>query len=264
MAIAGSGALLLALGFYRTGREQPLAPALSPEGTVESAPAARASGDTLPATVRAPRVQTVQARAVRDRPAETPKTPQQSPSRVNDGAESIREARRERARAELRQLSQQNPRNFLRIFEIMKSQQRGDPGALAGLERKTHEYIAARARILERVLVRFIDDPDADHSTGLEELTRLQAEYRRELEWIARSVPDVENFDAILTTTTLKLPSFLEPPGADRPGERPSLALGPSPREFDPMNRAGASAPSAEPSHDQPPVPPEQEGEPRP
>lgn len=142
-------------------------------------------------------------------------------------------AERARARAELDLLSRQDPRSFLAVFAMMK-QQHGDVAELPELERATAGYIDARARILQRMLSRFIENPAADHGAELEELTRLHAEYRRQLDWFARTLPDVDNFDQILATTTLKLPSFLEHPDDQRPSERASIALGEQPQAFAP------------------------------
>lgn len=115
-----------------------------------------------------------------------------------------------RARAELDDLRAQDPRAFLEIFEVMKAEGK-DAAALGPLRHITERYISARGLLLERVLSRFIDDPNASLGPEFERLERLAAEYRRELDWYAQKVPDVANLDEILATTTLKLPSFVTP-----------------------------------------------------
>lgn len=148
----------------------------------------------------------------------TPKASEASPDEV--------EARRDRARVELERLQRQDPESFLAVFDFIDSE-RGSVEEIQPLRLITARYITGRSAILRRMHARFIDDPDADHSLELGELERLALEFRRELDWYAQKVPDVGNFDEILHTTTLRLPSFLASSDEAYPEKEPIVLDGP-------------------------------------
>ena len=109
-------------------------------------------------------------------------------------------------------LELQEPENFLAIFDMIKSESPGNAKQLETARAESHRYIIARTRVLERMLRRFIDDPDADHGLETEALARLDDAFRSKLESLARDIPAVANLQEILTTTTLKAPAFTEQP----------------------------------------------------
>jgi hypothetical protein len=122
------------------------------------------------------------------------------------------------ARRQLDFLERQKPENFLAIFDVMKHENGGNPKQLETARAESHRYIIARTKVLERMLRRFIDDPEADQGLEKDALARLDDTFRAKVDSLARDIPGVVNIQEILTTTTLKAPAFAEPP-ADEPGE---------------------------------------------
>ena len=122
------------------------------------------------------------------------------------------------ARRQLEFLELQKPENFLAIFDVMKHENRGNTNQLETARAESHRYIIARTKVLERMLRRFIDDPQTDHGLEKDALTRLDETFRAKVDSLARDIPAVANVQEILTTTTLKAPAFAESP-ADEPGE---------------------------------------------
>ena len=116
------------------------------------------------------------------------------------------------ARRQLEFLELQKPENFLAIFDMINDESRGNAKQLETARAESHRYIVARTRVLERMLRRFIDDPDADHGLETEALARLDDAFRAKVESLARDIPAVANIQEILTTTTLRAPAFTEQP----------------------------------------------------
>jgi hypothetical protein len=114
------------------------------------------------------------------------------------------------ARRELEFLELQKPENFLAMFDMMKGENRGDAKQLEAARAESHRYIIARTKVLERMLRRFIDDPSSDQSLETDALARLDDAFRAKVDSFARDIPDVANVQEILTTTTLKAPSFTD------------------------------------------------------
>ncbi|HMJ54426.1 MAG TPA: hypothetical protein VK540_20230 [Polyangiaceae bacterium] len=128
-------------------------------------------------------------------------------------ASAIPEGREERvaaARRELELLSVQKPENFLAVFDMMKQENRWDDKVLEGARAASHGYILARTRVLEGMLRRFIDDPDGDRGLETDALARLDDEFKQRIDSLARDIPALTNLQEILTTTSLKAPTFAE------------------------------------------------------
>lgn len=206
-----------------------------------AAPEIEVASRTEPETllVAEPRVESVPF----ERREATPKAPSSSsnvdraiaapvaPSVVAPPAQQLEDPVVTLAKAELDELSRQEPENFLEIFDVMRGRY-GDAPELSAVRRATQEYIFERTALLKTMLDRAVDDPNADHGSELEKLARLDAAFKNELQWYARTIPDVANFDEVLTTTSLELPSAITGETRDFP-ERSSVALGPKPTEFD-------------------------------
>jgi len=123
-----------------------------------------------------------------------------------------RQERVANARHELEFLENQDPAHFLAIFEVMKTDGRWDNRKLEAARNESHAYIIARTRLLERMLHRFIDDPDSDHTLEIDALAHLDLDFKEKLDGFARDIPPVANLQDLLTTTTLKTPGFTEAP----------------------------------------------------
>lgn len=127
---------------------------------------------------------------------------------------ALPEARQERvatARRELELLEVQKPESFLAIFDMMKQEARWNDKTLQDARAASHGYILARTRVLERMLRRFIDDPEAEHGLEIEALARLDDEFKQKTDALARDIPAVANLQEILVTTSLKAPTFAVP-----------------------------------------------------
>jgi hypothetical protein len=97
------------------------------------------------------------------------------------------------------------------VFDMMKQENRWDNRVLETARAASHGYILARTRVLEGMLRRFIDDPDADRGSETDALARLDDEFKQRIDSLARDVPALTNLQEILTTTSLKAPTFAEP-----------------------------------------------------
>ena len=117
----------------------------------------------------------------------------------------------ETAHRELQLLEVQDPQNFLAIFDMMREEAQGHDKALETGRSASHAYILARMRVLERMLRRFIDDPDGDRTLETDELARVDADFKQTIDSLARDVPPLANVQEILTTTMLKAPAFTDP-----------------------------------------------------
>jgi predicted transcriptional regulator len=133
-------------------------------------------------------------------------TPRHAASAIPAG----REERVAAARRELELLSVQKPENFLAVFDMMKQENRWDDKVLEGARAASHGYILARTRVLEGMLRRFIDDPDGDRGLETDALAHLDDEFKQRIDSLARDIPALTNLQEILTTTTLKAPTFAE------------------------------------------------------
>jgi hypothetical protein len=121
------------------------------------------------------------------------------------------------AERELDQLEVQEPANFLAMFDMLRGEHRWDERIVAAAEGASHEYILARMNILARMLHRFIDDPESDHSVESDALAALDDAFAQKLDTFARDVPAVGNIRELLTSTSLKTPAFIESPIQEAP-----------------------------------------------
>jgi hypothetical protein len=131
--------------------------------------------------------------------------------RNDAGPAELREERDAAARRELEFLAAQEPSNFLALFDLVKQENRWDAKTIEAARAETHAYILARTRMLEQMLHRHIGAPDADHALEAEALARLDADFKGKLDSLARDIPPLANIQEMLTTTTLKAPSFTAP-----------------------------------------------------
>jgi hypothetical protein len=125
-------------------------------------------------------------------------------------SKATREERLATARRELELLEAQDAKNFLALFDMMKEQNRWDAAKLTALKEESHGYIVERTRVLTQMLLRFIDDPDCDHALEMDSLRILDRNFKEKVDWLARDIPDVGNVQEILTTTTLRVPTFAD------------------------------------------------------
>ena len=123
------------------------------------------------------------------------------------------------AKRELAQLQAQEPTNFLAVFDMMRDEGRFSDELLDTARRASHAYILARMGILERMLRRHIDDPESDATVESDDLSRIDADFQKRMESLARDVPPLENVQALLTTTILKAPAFTESSPASESAE---------------------------------------------
>lgn len=117
----------------------------------------------------------------------------------------------ETAQRELQLLEVQEPQNFLAVFDMMRDEAPGQEKALEAGRSASHAYILARMRILERMLRRFIDDPESDRSMESHALAQVDADFKQTIDSLSRDVPAMANIQELLTTTMLKAPAFTDP-----------------------------------------------------
>jgi hypothetical protein len=115
------------------------------------------------------------------------------------------------AHRELELLEVQEPTNFLAVFDMMREEEKWNEKTLEAGRRASHAYILARMRILEKMLRRFIDDPESDHAVESDVLAKLDADFKSTIDSLARDVPAMANIQELLTTTMLKAPTFADP-----------------------------------------------------
>lgn len=130
---------------------------------------------------------------------------------VSESSVSAERARLVRsAHRELEQLELQEPHNFLALFDMMLEEEQGKEKIVEVGRNASHVYILARMRILERMLCRFIDDPESDHTLEIDALVRGDADFKQTIDGLAREIPTLAGIPDLLTSTTLKAPAFLE------------------------------------------------------
>jgi len=210
----GAVAALTAAGavFVATGERPNEGPRAAPSPSASSAVSASM------ATTATPNRRTTQAQATRrhQRKAQAVRPLQTSASAASsdDAPRPVNEERArllETAHRELQLLEVQEPQNFLVLFDMMREDAPGQDKALEAGRSASHAYILARMRILERMLRRFIDDPDSDCSLESEALAQVDADFKGTIDALSRDVPSMASVQEILTTTMLKAPAFTEP-----------------------------------------------------
>ena len=202
-AVAGLGA---AIAIVATGGHapQPMPSELPSSASPTAAPVATSDSTPKRRPPRSPEMRAVR----RESPAA---------ARVASRAPAPRSTSEERARLvetahrELALLEVQEPKNFLALFDLMREDAPGQDKTLQAGRSASHAYILARMTILERMLRRFIDDPDSDRTLESDALASLDADFKQTIDSLARDVPSMASVQEILTTTMLKAPAFTDP-----------------------------------------------------
>ncbi len=124
------------------------------------------------------------------------------------------------AEAELGLLERQDPDSFLQLFDFLVDEGRLEPALVEEAKKAAREYMQARTRVLQSILVSFINnEAKDDYKAELAEFARLEQSFQKDMMAVSEQVPELGTIYETINDTSLRLPSFVTQQG---PGDSPS------------------------------------------